>query len=105
MTQNIYAQNIGNLGNVSDNSTVTNNLTNNTFSADQIKTYVKQISDSIPALPVELRKPVAVELANIEALEDTETAKARFKSIMTICENAVGNLAAEGIVALIKSFL
>src|SRR5262249_40080328 len=41
VTQNIYAQNIGNLGNMNDKSSVTNRLSNNSFNIDKIDTYVK----------------------------------------------------------------
>lgn len=108
VTQNIYAQNIGNLGNVSDKSSVTNTLSHSTFSLEQTDTYVKQISDCIPALPENLRPLIQAEIERIIANKNTgdvSAVKTALRSIKTICESAAGNIAAAGIVALIANSL
>ncbi len=106
VTQNVYAQNIGNLGDLHDKSSVTNNLWNNKFSVEQVEKHLIKIQDAIPALPPEIRKPVEVEIKNAKAAAKTaeiESVQNALGSIRTICEGAAGNIAAEAIVALIKS--
>lgn len=106
VTQNIYAQNIGNLGNVSDRSSITNTLSNNTLTFDKIDMYSRKIRDCIPALPELIRSSVETQLDIISQSKsepDQSKIKSAFQSIRTICENIIGNLAADGIVALIKT--
>jgi hypothetical protein len=104
VTQHIYAQNIGNFGNVSGASTVTANTSNSTFFARDVKKYVQQIRDAIPALPQSLQRPIEAELSAIEdSAGDEKKIKSHFQSIRNICEGAAGNLAASGIIGLIAS--
>lgn len=108
VTQNIYAQNIGNLGNLSGNSSVENNLSNNSFKIEQVSRAVDQIEECLPALPSSIREAVKKELENVRASQrdnDSNLARKAFKAITSVCEKATSNLAAQGIVALIKSIL
>ncbi|KIZ33077.1 MULTISPECIES: hypothetical protein [Rhodopseudomonas] len=105
VTQNIYAQNIGNLGDVSDKSSVNNNLVNSSFTIGDIDRHVQQIRECLPALPPDARLPIEAELDKIEAsktAEDPIAARSALLNIRSICESATSNLAAQGIIALIK---
>ena len=106
VTQNIYAQNIGNLGNVSDKSSVSNTLANNTFTIGDIEKHVQQIRECLPALPIDTRERVSSELDKIEkndAKGNSGAVKAAFAAIISVCEKATSNIAAQAIVALIKN--
>jgi hypothetical protein len=91
VTQNIYAQNIGNLGNVTGNSKVTSSVSDSTFNAGQVSTYIQQIRDTLPALPAAQREAVERELKALERDQsDISSVRRHFESIKTICEGAAG---------------
>lgn len=108
MTQNVYAQNIGNLGNMSDSSSVTNNLSNNKYSFNELDQYIKQIAECIPALPPDARHLVQAEIGKIDEHKKSNNhsaIKASLSSIKSICEKITTSLAAQGIVSMLKSIL
>jgi AbiTii len=108
VTQNIYAQNIGNLGNVSERSSVANNLSNNTFSIGDVDRHVQQIQECIPALPPDVGHLIKAEIAKISnntKAGNKSAIRASFAVIGSICEKVTTNLAAQGIVTLVKSIL
>jgi hypothetical protein len=103
VTQNIFAQNIGNLGNVSGESSVNNNLTGNTFAVTRYDEYISQIEESLPNLPDALRGTVENELERARANKGNGTIlKSSLASIRKVCEGVVTSVAAQGIAAYLK---
>lgn len=107
VTQTVYAQNIGNLGNMDGQSSLTNNLSGNHFSIDDARSSVQKIEESLPALPANIREAVRAEIQNIHSDRQMSTGRIRaaLSSVLRICEGATGNIAAEGIVAVIRRML
>ncbi|WP_156332517.1 hypothetical protein [Rhodopseudomonas sp. AAP120] len=105
VTQNIYAQNIGNLGNVSENSSVNNSLSHNAFSIRDINRHVEQIRECLPALPANIQQSISAELQKVEMAaksNDSSLVTTGLLAIRSICEKTTSNIAAQGIAALIK---
>jgi hypothetical protein len=108
ITQNIFAQNIGTLGNVGGGATVNNTVLNPSYSLSNLPRHIDQIRSAIPALPTDLRDQIERELANLETrdgLEERSYVADRLSSIKRICEGATGNLAAQAISALLASLI
>lgn len=107
VTQTVYAQNIGNLGNMDGQSSVTNHLSGNHFSIEEARSSVQKIEECLPALPANIREAVRAEIQNVHSDKQMSTGKIRaaLSSILRICEGATGNIAAEGIVALVRRML
>jgi hypothetical protein len=104
VTQNIFAQNIGNLGNVSGESSVNNNLTGNNFAVTKSDEYISQIEESLPNLPAALRGTVENELKRVRANKGNGTVlKSSLASIRKVCEGVVTSVAAQGIAAYLKA--
>jgi AbiTii len=100
VTQTIYAQNIGNLGNMSGKSSVQNTLSGNSFSINDADEYVKHIRAALPGVPDKVRAAIDTELQRIDSArrqKDPTIIQKCLKSIQTICEGAAGSLAAQGI--------
>jgi hypothetical protein len=108
VTQNIYAQNIGNLGDVSGQSTVQNTLTGNSFAVHQLGEYISQIEGQLPNLPDAIRGRVEQELTglrNAKGAGRERLVRAGLSSIKKICEGVTTSLAAQGIAAYLAHIL
>ncbi|MBV9989683.1 MAG: hypothetical protein JOZ72_00185 [Alphaproteobacteria bacterium] len=108
VTQNIYAQNIGTLGNVTDQASVQNTFSGNNFSLSNVSEYMKQIEGALPNLPDDLQGPVASQVEKLKQLTPTKKESAIrscLSSIKKICEGAATSVAAQGIAAYLKHLL
>ena len=103
ITQNVYAQNIGNLGDVAGNSLVGNAITADNFSAGDIHKHANAIREAVPGLPENIQPSVVEKLAKLEL--EPQNAETIFSSIRSICEGVTSNIAAQGIVQFINSIL
>jgi hypothetical protein len=110
VTQHIYAQNVGNVGNVSDQAKVTNKQTATiNLSVGSVAETLQQIDSALALVPEPQRAAIRTELNSIQAEIDqvgvTPTANHRFSTIRSICEQIAGNVGAAGIIALIARLL
>ena len=106
VTQNIYAQNIGNVGSVSDQSTVHNSISGNKFSLNLLGDYMNHIQSALPGVPDDSRGRIEREIKKLNDAQksrDETTARRCLKAIQTICEGAASSLAAQGIAAYIAT--
>ena len=101
VTQNIYAQNIGNLGNVEGISKVTNNVKDSSYTVSITQDQITQIRDAVPALPAEKRAIVLDHLSNLE--QNPSKSKSILTSLREVCEGMAGNLSAQDILSLLNS--
>ena len=110
VTQQIFAQNINHVGDVLDHASVHNNQTASIqLQKQDIQELIKKIEPAISILPEEIRNPVKSYIEELENIKnkdeiDQEEAHSTLNSIKDICTGATGNLAAEGILSLIRVF-
>ncbi|WP_146255469.1 hypothetical protein [Azospirillum sp. TSA6c] len=111
VTKQVFSGNIGVFGNVSDNAKVSN-IQTVTHELDISKIYdvINQISGAINLLPDTNRRVAEPLIENVKEemagkSPDHSRIRTLLSSIRAACEGASGNLAAEGIMALIKGVL
>lgn len=110
-TQQIFAQNIGVLGSIGGLAQVTNQQTASlTIDLVQLKDFLSQAEQALPLLPAETRAKLEPSVNDMKAeLQKKKPDQSRLRELMQsargICEGAAGNLAAEGIIGLIKNFV
>lgn len=111
VTQQYFIQNLGVLGNVSDNAKVKNTQTATAaIDIGEVGRFAQEALGSMGQLPAELRPRLAPLLNQLrtEAAKEKpnrSTLRELLTSARTIAEEAAGNLAASGIVAMIGRIL
>lgn len=109
VTQQIFAQNIGHIGNAYDQAQTINNQTASiTINNEQITNIIEQIEKTIQLLPAEKQpeinqkiQEIREELAKPENQQDQKKVSGALGSIKNICEGITGNVVAQGIISLI----
>lgn len=104
VTNNIIAQNVGQIGNNSDNADT--QISQNAHGDQNIdqKNLSNFLSQAIPAsemLPDNIREEVKKKLYEVENTTDSDTQSNLLNSIKTVLEGASGNLAAVGMLQLL----
>lgn len=113
VTHQFFIQNVGVLGNVSDQATVKNKQTANlSIDAAKVADFIDQARQAIPLLPPSVRTEVETILneAEVEAkakagARDPSNLRRLLERAKSVCEGAAGNLAAEGIVRIVTALL
>lgn len=111
VTQQFFNGNVGVVGNVSDQATVTNNQkATSTLNIDAARSLLEQVRQFAPALPDEVRAKMEPALRDAEAAiatpsPDVDAVRGFLGSIKAICEGVVGNVVASGIVNQIGTLL
>ncbi len=113
ITQQFFAQNIGVVGNVTDQAHVASEQSA-TMSVDidltTVQDFVGQARQALPLLPEDTRNQLEPTISGLEKelAEDTPS-QSRLRELMlsarSVCEGAVGNLAAQGVLGLLKGLL
>ena len=113
ITQQFFAQNIGVVGNVTDQAHVASEQSA-TMSVDlnltAVQDLVGQARQALPLLPEDARNRLEPTISDLEKelAEDTPS-QSRIRELMlsaqSVCEGAVGNLAAQGVLGLLKYLL
>jgi hypothetical protein len=106
-------QNVGVLGNVSDNASVSNEqraTQNIDLDLNLIRDFVTQTRPALPLLPEKTRAEMQPLLQDIEleaATAEPDETKLRglLRSARAVCEGAAGNLAAQGILQLLHNIM
>ena len=108
VTQNIYAQSIGSVGDLRDNAKMSNRIGCAEISDHDIGDCIRQIRGMLPNLPDKVRGVVETELQKAERHRGSgQSAFARtcFSSIQKICESTATSMAAQGIAHFLKGML
>jgi hypothetical protein len=111
VTHQIIAQNIGQIGDVSGQSSVTNQQSATiTLDLNQVRNLAEQARDALPLIPPATRQDLEPTLDQIdEELAKEAPSESRLRGLLrsarTVCEGAFGNLAAQGIIGLIAGLL
>lgn len=113
ITQQFFAQNIGVVGNVTDQAHVTSEQSA-TMSVDldlaTVQDFVGQARQALPLLPEDTRDQLEPTISGLkkELAEDTPS-QSRLRELMlsarSVCEGAAGNLAAQGVLGMLKGLL
>lgn len=108
VTQQVFAQSIGTLGDVAGHAQVTNNQVSvgQTIDKRALNSLLQQADGILEQLPPDVRdeiKPLLSEISQ-DTSDDGKT-RSRLSSIKAICEGASGNLVAQGIVSAIAALL
>lgn len=111
VTQQIFAQNIGHIGNAYDQAQTVNNQTASiTIKSEQIIRLIEEIEKTIQFLPAEKQTEINLKVQEIQ--EELKKSKDRqdpgkvagaLGSIKSICEGITGNVVAQGIISLISN--
>ncbi len=109
ITQNFFAQNIGMVGNVTDQARVLNVQTV-ALDLDGVRNLLSQLQGAMTLLPDDARDalgPVADEMAQELASDQPDEDKLRglLGSVRKVCEGATGNVLAQGTLALLMKLL
>jgi hypothetical protein len=105
ITQNIYAENIGVIGEVSNNRSVRIS-SGNTPDRKIISDATDKIEKSLIALPTEIQADVISALTEIRKRDfDPQISREKFSFIKRLMEGASGNLTAEAIIAMIAKIV
>jgi len=109
-SQNFFIQNVGVLGNVSGAAHVTNTQSATLFSTQQIADLLKQIDQTLPALPEEVRAKVGAIAGEItDELKAARPSSPRLRdllgSLRKVCESATGSVVAQGILHILRGIL
>ena len=109
ITQNFFAQNIGMVGNVTDQARVLN-VQMVALDLDGVRNLLSQLQGAMTLLPDDARDalgPVAEEMAQELASDQPDEDKLRglLGSVRTVCEGATGNVLAQGLLALLMKLL
>ena len=112
VTQNFFANNIAITGQVHDQASVTNiqESYHSFLNIQDVVDFTDQTSGVIKHLPDEIQDDVQKYNGQIvEEAKKGEPEHSRIRSLLTslqtVCEGATGNLAAQGILSMIKNFL
>lgn len=111
VTQNFFIQNAGVVGNVTDGATVSNNQSASVnLDIGAITAFAQQARAHLGSLPQDARVEFEPVLNNIEIelakpTPDREMLRDLLGSAKAICEGAVGNLAASGMLSLIGAII
>ena len=111
VTQQIFARNIGHIGNAYDQAQSNNNQTASiTISNEKITNLIEEIERTTQLLPVEKQLEInqkvleiREELAKSENQQDQKKVSGALGSIKNICEGITGNVVAQGIISLISN--
>lgn len=106
-TQQIFAQNIGSIGNMYDQASINNQTASLNFDSKIIENTLNEIEKNAHLLPDDIQDQVAqqAKLAKQELQkEDGDKSKisAALTSIKNICEGASGSVIGQGIISLIE---
>ena len=106
VTNHIYGSNIGVLGGVGANASVSHQTVGQAIDFDAFARLVAQIREAVPALPYatakELDKPIA-ELENAAKAKNITKVRSALAVMVPVLQGATGNLAASGVLAAISS--
>jgi len=108
VTQQFIIQNVGVLGNVSDQASVTNQQTAKIeLDLEQVRDFLRQARAALPQLPEKAQEAVRPVLETINRELEAEKPnsskiRAAFGSLRKIGEGIAGNLTAQGIIAMVK---
>jgi hypothetical protein len=111
VTQQYFIQNVGVLGDVSDNAKVENTQAASVpLDINAVARFVDQALANVGQLPKELRRNLGPVLAELrqevgKAMPEQSRLRALLASTRTIAEGAVGNLTASGIITMITKIL
>jgi AbiTii len=113
VTQQFIIQNVGVLGNVTDQATVTNQQTATAkieLDLGQVRDFLSQARAALPQLPEKAQKEIRPVLETIERELKTEkpnSSKIRpaLGSLRKIGEGVASNLTAQGIIAMVKAIV
>lgn len=107
VTQNVFAQNIGVIGNVSDSASVLNTQSakGQKIDLDLLSEFIKESRQQVPLLPSDLRAPVAEKIEEIESSKTDGKRRLALLSLRSILEGATGSIAAQGIIQAISGIL
>ncbi|SFL07911.1 hypothetical protein SAMN04488004_107115 [Loktanella salsilacus] len=106
VTQNIYAQNIGHLGDLSGSG---RSRVNQTSIGDQridqrkLEHFLSEASNAVSLLPNEVAPGAKKLLREISETKSEKDIKSKLDSLKEILENATGSVAAHGIIQLMSS--
>jgi len=110
VTQQFIIQNVGVLGNVSDQASVTNQQTATAkieLDLEQVRDFLRQARAALPQLPEKAQEAIRPVLETIDRELEAEKPnsskiRAAFGSLRKIGEGIAGNLTAQGIIAMVK---
>lgn len=110
VTQHFFAQNIGVVGNVTDQAHVTNHQSaaiGVDLDLTAVKDFVKQARQALSLIPETMRNQLESTVLSLdEELAEDKPNEAKLRKLLqsakSICEGAAGNLAAQGIIGLLK---
>src|SRR5215831_11020245 len=110
VTQQFFIQNVGVLGNVTDQASVTNQQTATTkieLELGQVRDFLRQARAALPQLPEKAQEAIRPVLETIDRELEAEKPnsskiRAAFGSLRKIGEGIAGNLTAQGIIAMVK---
>jgi len=110
VTQQFIIQNVGVLGNVSDQASVTNQQTATAkieLDLGQVRDFLRQARAALPQLPEKAQEAIRPVLETIDCELEAEKPnsskiRAAFGSLRKIGEGIAGNLTAQGIIAMVK---
>lgn len=113
ISQQFFAQNIGVVGNVSDQAQVSSQQTaaiDVALDIAQVKEFASQVQTAIPLVPDDVREGLKLTVADLDdELAQDAPNQSRLRelldSVRLVCEGATGNLAAQGILALLGKIL
>jgi len=113
ITQQFIIQNVGVLGNVTDQATVKNRqeaTTNLGLDFAKVRDFVAQAHAALPSIPEpdqDKARPVLDGLDSELSGDKPDTSRVRelLASLRKICEGATGSLVAQGIVAMIRGLM
>jgi hypothetical protein len=109
ISQHIFAQNIGILGNLSHSSQakVSQSAILHSFDYDKLENLVTQVREMAAGLPMEQRDEVKKHATMLEEElaggRNTSRIKEALVSLRAVCERAAGNVVAQGIIRLVDS--
>jgi AbiTii len=113
VTQQFFIQNVGVLGNVMDQASVTNRQTataNVTLDLDQVRDFLAQAQTALPQLPKPVQQEVHPLLEAIDReLKKKEPMPGKIRTILgslqKVVEGATGNLVAQGVITMVRAIL
>src|SRR6516165_6953522 len=113
VTQQFFIQNVGVLGSVTDQASVTNQQTAKTkieLDWGQVRDFLAQACAALPQLPEKAQEAIRPVLETIDGELKTETPsspkiRAALGSLRKIGEGIAGNLTAQGIIAMVKAIV
>ena len=106
ITQKIYAQNISNLGSVSNGGVVSSSqvaIKSENLTGSQIAELSSSISALLPLLPETEREQIQRELVILVSEGSASKKEGALRRIQSISDNVTGNVAAQGIIAMLQA--